>query len=83
MRRDHMLKIAVATLVILASGLGGSTVGASRASTTEPPAGSGEDNGGATDAGVTATEIRLGTISDNGPRCGNIVTIPWSRPSSA
>ena len=34
------------------------------------------DNGGATDVGVSATEIKLGTISDNGAPLGNIVTIP-------
>ena len=33
-------------------------------------------NGGATDVGVSATEIKLGTISDNGAPLGNIVTIP-------
>ncbi|HVW31773.1 MAG TPA: ABC transporter substrate-binding protein [Acidimicrobiia bacterium] len=33
-------------------------------------------NGGATDTGVSATEIKLGTISDNGAPLGNIVTIP-------
>ena len=36
----------------------------------------GGDNGGATDIGVSATEIKLGTISDNGAPLGNIVTIP-------
>lgn len=33
-------------------------------------------NGGSTDVGVSATEIKLGTISDNGAPLGNIVTIP-------
>jgi ABC-type branched-subunit amino acid transport system substrate-binding protein len=36
----------------------------------------GGDNGGATDVGVSATEIKLGAISDNGAPLGNIVTIP-------
>ena len=50
-------------------GGGGSVV----SGTGNAPAGG---NGGATDVGVSATEIKLGTISDNGAPLGNIVTIP-------
>jgi ABC-type branched-subunit amino acid transport system substrate-binding protein len=36
----------------------------------------GGDNGGATDTGVSATEIKLGTVSDDGLVLPEIVTIP-------
>lgn len=55
------------TTVPSPSGVGNTVSGTGNAPT---------DNGGATDVGVSATEIKLGTISDNGAPLGNIVTIP-------
>src|SRR6266481_5196327 len=88
MRRIRGLVALSVGLALLAAACGGdqkhSNAALPKAADTQavapdsgaPAAQTPADNGGATDVGVSATEIKLGTISDNGAPLGNIVTIP-------
>jgi ABC-type branched-subunit amino acid transport system substrate-binding protein len=67
----HKLKLVAAAMIVA----GGSFVATSVRASAPPDTGEGA-NGGATDVGVTDSEIRLGTISDDGLPLPEIVTIP-------